>query len=93
MEAPANPAFASHDPRGQYDDPLLDSLLTLCELQQKPSSRAMLTNGLPLPAQPDQFANACMPHLQPTKVNLIPANPAWRPGLTNCSGASFINIF
>jgi len=51
VEAPANPAFASHDPRGQYDDPLLDSLLTLCELQQKPTSRAMLTNGLPLPAQ------------------------------------------
>ena len=41
----------SHDPRGQYDDPLLDSLLTLCEFHQKPASRAMLTTGLPLPAQ------------------------------------------
>ncbi|MCP5854293.1 type I secretion system permease/ATPase, partial [Klebsiella pneumoniae] len=32
-------------------DPLLDSLLTLCVLHQKPASRAMLTTGLPLPAQ------------------------------------------
>ncbi|MCE4070427.1 MULTISPECIES: type I secretion system permease/ATPase [Pseudomonas] len=41
----------SHDPRGLLDDPLLDSLLTLCQLHQKPASRAMLTNGLPLPGQ------------------------------------------
>lgn len=30
---------------------MLDSLLTLCVLHQKPASRAMLTTGLPLPAQ------------------------------------------
>ena len=41
----------SHDPRGLLDDPLLDSLLTLCQLHQKPASRAMLTSGLPLPGQ------------------------------------------
>ncbi len=41
----------SHDPRGLLDDPLLDSLLTLCQLHQKPASRAMLTSGLPLPEQ------------------------------------------
>ena len=42
VEVPAGPALSSHDPRGQYDDPLLDSLLTLCEFHQKPASRAML---------------------------------------------------
>ena len=40
-----------HDPRGLLDDPLLDSLLTLCQLHQKPASRAMLSSGLPLPGQ------------------------------------------
>jgi ATP-binding cassette subfamily C protein LapB len=39
------------DPRGRYDDLLLDSLLSLCVLHQRPASRAMLTAGLPLPAQ------------------------------------------
>lgn len=39
------------DPRDRYDDPLLDSLLSLCSLHQKPVSRAMLTAGLPLPEQ------------------------------------------
>ncbi|MBP5150306.1 ABC transporter transmembrane domain-containing protein, partial [Pseudomonas protegens] len=41
----------SHDPRGMHDDPLLDGLLTLCFLHQKPASAAMLTTGLPLPSQ------------------------------------------
>jgi ATP-binding cassette subfamily C protein LapB len=39
------------DPRGQHDDPLLDSLLSLCVLHHKPANRAMLTSGLPLPKQ------------------------------------------
>ncbi|MHC5350739.1 type I secretion system permease/ATPase [Pseudomonas sp. A46] len=39
------------DPRGQHDDPLLDSLLSLCVLHRKPANRAMLTSGLPLPKQ------------------------------------------
>ncbi|WP_339524974.1 type I secretion system permease/ATPase [Pseudomonas sp. EA_35y_Pfl2_R111] len=39
------------DPRDRYDDPLLDSLLSLCGLFQKSVSRAMLTAGLPLPEQ------------------------------------------
>ncbi|MCY1280949.1 Toxin RTX-I translocation ATP-binding protein [compost metagenome] len=39
------------DPRGQHDDPLLDSLLSLCALHRKPANRAMLTSGLPLPRQ------------------------------------------
>ena len=39
------------DPRDRYDDPLLDSLLSLCLLHQKSVSRAMLTAGLPLPEQ------------------------------------------
>ncbi len=48
----ADPSFAAHsDPRDRYDDPLLDSLLSLCALHQKPVSRAMLTAGLPLPQQ------------------------------------------
>ena len=41
----------THDPRSLHDDPLLDSLLSLCVLHQKPASRAMLTTGLPLPSQ------------------------------------------
>ena len=39
------------DPRDRHDDPLLDSLLSLCSLHQKSVSRAMLTAGLPLPEQ------------------------------------------
>jgi ATP-binding cassette, subfamily C, bacterial LapB len=39
------------DPRDRYDDPLLDSLLSLCSLHQKSVSRAMLTAGMPLPEQ------------------------------------------
>lgn len=42
---------ARSDPRDRYDDPLLDSLLSLCSLHQKSVSRAMLTAGLPLPEQ------------------------------------------
>lgn len=37
-----------NDPRDMHDDPLLDSLLTLCSLHQKPANAAMLTTGLPL---------------------------------------------
>lgn len=48
LQAP--PSMRS-DPRDRYDDPLLDSLLSLCDLHQKPASRAMLTAGLPLPMQ------------------------------------------
>ena len=39
------------DPRARHDDPLLDSLLSLCDLHQRPATRAMLSAGLPLPAQ------------------------------------------
>ncbi|WP_349573307.1 type I secretion system permease/ATPase [Azotobacter salinestris] len=39
------------DPRDRWDDPLLDSLLTLCSLHQKPASRGMLSAGLPLAGQ------------------------------------------
>ena len=49
------------DPRDRYDDPLLDSLLSLCSLHQKSVSRAMLTAGLPLPQQrlsPELLARA-----------------------------------
>ena len=48
-EPGSSPGLA--DPRDRYDDPLLDSLLSLCSIHQRPASRAMLTNGLPLPAQ------------------------------------------
>lgn len=51
MESEVRRAQLSHDPRSQHDDPLLDCLLTLCVLHQKPASRVMLTTGLPLPAQ------------------------------------------
>ncbi len=51
MESEASRVQLSHDPRSQHDDPLLDGLLTLCYLHQKPASRAMLTTGLPLPNQ------------------------------------------
>jgi ATP-binding cassette, subfamily C, bacterial LapB len=49
------------DPRDRHDDPLLDSLLSLCSLHQKSVSRAMLTAGLPLPEQrlsPELLARA-----------------------------------
>ncbi|NKI75888.1 type I secretion system permease/ATPase [Dickeya sp. CFBP 2040] len=36
------------DPRIRHDDPLLDSLQVLCQLQGKPASRTTLTAGLPL---------------------------------------------
>ncbi|MDD1967826.1 type I secretion system permease/ATPase [Pseudomonas sp. NPDC090203] len=49
LELPS--ALLGHDPRSQHDDPLLDGLLTLCALHQKPASRAMLSTGLPLPDQ------------------------------------------
>ncbi len=51
MESDVRPPQPHHDPRAQHDDPLLDSLMSLCALHQKPVSRAMLTTGLPLPAQ------------------------------------------
>jgi ATP-binding cassette subfamily C protein LapB len=51
VESEASQVDLSHDPRSQHDDPLLDGLLTLCALHQKPASRAMLTTGLPLPGQ------------------------------------------
>ncbi|WP_263146836.1 type I secretion system permease/ATPase [Pseudomonas alcaligenes] len=51
MEPEVSPTHVNHDPRAQHDDPLLDGLLALCVLHQKPASRAMLTTGLPLPAQ------------------------------------------
>jgi len=46
-----SPMQTRSDPRDRYDDPLLDSLLSLCSLHQKSVSRAMLTAGLPLPEQ------------------------------------------
>ncbi|RJG14200.1 type I secretion system permease/ATPase [Pseudomonas cavernicola] len=51
MESEVSRVQLNHDPRGQHDDPLLDSLLSLCALHQKPTSRATLTTGLPLPKQ------------------------------------------
>ena len=51
MSAPDSQPLHKGDPRGRYDDPLLDSLLALCVLHQRPASRAMLTAGLPLPEQ------------------------------------------
>ncbi len=42
------PSSPHQDPRGRHDDPLLDSLLVLCQLQGKPVSRTTLTAGLPL---------------------------------------------
>jgi ATP-binding cassette subfamily C protein LapB len=51
VESEVSRVQLSYDPRGQHDDPLLDGLLALCQLHQKPASRAMLTTGLPLPAQ------------------------------------------
>lgn len=51
MTAETSQALPTSDPRDRYDDPLLDSLLSLCALHQKSVSRAMLTAGLPLPEQ------------------------------------------
>ena len=51
MESEVSRVHLSHDPRTLHDDPLLDGLLALCALHQKPASAAMLTTGLPLPAQ------------------------------------------
>jgi len=51
VESEVSRVQLTHYPRSQHDDPLRESLLTLCVLHQKPASRAMLTTGLPLPAQ------------------------------------------
>lgn len=51
VESETGGAQLIHDPRSLHDDPLLDGLLALCYLHQKPASRAMLTTGLPLPGQ------------------------------------------
>lgn len=51
MAVDLSPLETRSDPRDRYDDPLLDSLLSLCSLHQKSVSRAMLTAGLPLPEQ------------------------------------------
>ena len=51
MESETSRVHLIHDPRALHDDPLLDGLLTLCTLHQKPASAAMLTTGLPLPKQ------------------------------------------
>ncbi|MFF7706572.1 type I secretion system permease/ATPase [Pseudomonas sp. NPDC007930] len=51
MESETGRVQLIHDPRSLHDDPLLDGLLALCYLHQKPASRAMLTTGLPLPDQ------------------------------------------
>ncbi|MDW3712263.1 MULTISPECIES: type I secretion system permease/ATPase [unclassified Pseudomonas] len=51
MDPEVSRAPFNNDPRGQLDDPLLDSLLSLCLQHQRPASRAMLTAGLPLPGQ------------------------------------------
>ncbi|MDZ7888225.1 MAG: type I secretion system permease/ATPase [Pseudomonas sp.] len=51
MVVAVSSSLSQGDPRGRYDDPLLDSLLSLCVLHQRPASRTMLTAGLPLPAQ------------------------------------------
>ncbi|MDH4871829.1 type I secretion system permease/ATPase [Pseudomonas sp. BN515] len=51
MDPEVSRSSVNTDPRGQHDDPLLDSLLSLCVLHHKPANRAMLTSGLPLPKQ------------------------------------------
>ncbi len=51
MLSEAYQAQPVEDPRSHFDDPLLDGLLCLCVLHQRSVSRAMLTSGLPLPAQ------------------------------------------
>ncbi len=49
MAVDLSQAQTRSDPRDRHDDPLLDSLLSLCSLHQKSVSRAMLTAGMPLP--------------------------------------------
>ena len=44
-------AGPGHDPRLDFDDPLLDGLLILCKLHGCTASRASLTTGLPLAHQ------------------------------------------
>ncbi|MBD1590220.1 type I secretion system permease/ATPase [Pseudomonas typographi] len=44
-------ASQGHDPRLNFDDPLLDGLLILCKLHGLPASRASLSAGLPLQHQ------------------------------------------
>ena len=51
QSAETGPEITRVDPRGRYDDPLLDSLLSLCACHQKPASRTTLTAGLPLANQ------------------------------------------
>jgi ATP-binding cassette subfamily C protein LapB len=51
MSTTASQPLHLGDPRARHDDPLLDSLLSLCTLHQRPATRAMLSAGLPLPAQ------------------------------------------
>ena len=51
MSTTASQTLHLGDPRARHDDPLLDSLLSLCTLHQRPATRAMLSAGLPLPAQ------------------------------------------
>ncbi len=51
MTTQTSPAKPLGDLRALHDDPLLDSLLALCALHRRPASRALLTAGLPLPAQ------------------------------------------
>ena len=51
MSTTASQTLQLGDPRARHDDPLLDSLLSLCTLHQRPATRAMLSAGLPLPAQ------------------------------------------
>ena len=51
MAVDLSQAQTRSDPRDRHDDPLLDSLLSLCSLHQKSVSRAMLTAGMPLPEQ------------------------------------------
>ena len=51
MAVDLSQAQTRSDPRDRYDDPLLDSLLSLCSLHQKSVSRAMLTAGRRLPDQ------------------------------------------
>ena len=75
MESEVSRVQLSHDPRSQHDDPLLDSLLSLCVLHQKPASRVMLTTGLPLPAQrlsPELLPRAAAEYLR-VYTSVLPA--------------------
>ncbi|MDH0893900.1 MULTISPECIES: type I secretion system permease/ATPase [unclassified Pseudomonas] len=51
VSAVPHPTLHLGDPRARHDDPLLDGLLALCALHRRPATRAMLSAGLPLPAQ------------------------------------------